>query len=90
MTFADLLQVDETTCIKPAYSLQLAVSMLTTCNRFVIIKPEQAMRTHPNIGLMIADLLQLVCFWLCTALLLQHYIILLSNLYTIYIYCSVE
>ena len=69
-----------TTCIKPAVhnlhqicSSQLAASLLTTCNRLDIIKPEQAMRTHPDIGLMIAsciksaaDLLQLARFWLCT------------------------
>jgi hypothetical protein len=69
-----------TTCIKPAVhnlhqicSSHLAASLLTTCNRFDIIKPEQAMRTHPDIGLMIvsciksaADLLQLARFWLCT------------------------
>ena len=65
LIFADLLQVDETTCIKPACSSQLAVSLLTTCNRLVMIKPEQAMRTHPDIGLLIGDLLQLACFWLC-------------------------
>ena len=46
----DLLQVDETTCIKRACSSQLAASLLTTCNRLVIIKPEQAMRTHPDIA----------------------------------------
>ena len=51
---------------------QLAASLLTTCNRLDIIKLEQAMRTHPDIGLMIAsciksaaDLLQLARFWLC-------------------------
>ena len=68
-----------TTCSKPAVhnlhqvcSSQLAASLLTTCNRLDIIKPEQAMRTHPDIGLMIAsciksaaDLLQLARFWLC-------------------------
>jgi hypothetical protein len=30
-------------------------------------KSEQAMRTHPDIGLVIADFLQLARFWLCTA-----------------------
>ena len=67
------------TCIKSAVrnlhqvcSSQLASSLLTTCSRLDIIKPEQAMRTHPDIVLMIAscnkpaaDLLQLVRFWLC-------------------------
>jgi hypothetical protein len=52
---------------------QLAASLWTTCNRLDIIKPEQAMQTHPDIGLMIAscsksaaDLLQLARFWLCS------------------------
>ena len=39
-----------------ACSSQLAASLLRTCNRLVIIKPEQAMRTHPDIGLMIRRL----------------------------------
>ena len=30
---------------------QLASSRLTTCSRLVIIKPEQAMRAHPDISL---------------------------------------
>ena len=64
LIFANLLQVDETTCGKPSCSSQLAASLLTTCNRLVIIKLEQAMRTHPDIGL---DLLQLASFWLCTS-----------------------
>ena len=64
LIFADLLKVDETTCIKPACNLQLVGSLLTTCNRLVIIKPKHAMQTHPDIGLVIADLLQLVRFWL--------------------------
>ena len=33
---------------------QLASSLLATCSRLVIIKPEQAMRTHPDIGMMTA------------------------------------
>ena len=52
---------------------QLAASLLTTCSRLVVIKPEQAMLTHPDIGLMIAtcsksaaDLLQVARFWLCS------------------------
>ena len=63
LIFADLLQVDKTTCIKPACSSQLAASLLTTCNRLVIMS-EQAMRPHPDIVLVIADLLQLARFWL--------------------------
>ena len=50
---------------------QLA-SLLTTRNRLVIIKPERAMRTHPDIGLAIADLLQLARFWLCTMQLMNE------------------
>ena len=42
---------------------QLALSLLTTSCKLVIIKPEQAMRTHPDIGLMSPSLVQ---FWLCT------------------------
>ena len=50
---------------------QLAASLLTTCSRLVIVKPEQAMRTYPDIGFMTARqqschrLVQLACFWLC-------------------------
>ena len=33
---------------------QLASSLLTTCSRFVVIEPEQAMQTHPDIGSMTA------------------------------------
>ncbi len=48
LIFADLLQVDETTCIKPACSSQLPASLQTTYNRLVIIKPEQAMRNNAS------------------------------------------
>ncbi len=58
LIFADLVQVDETTVT--------CNRQLTTCNRLFIIKPEQAMRTHSDIGLVIADLMQLACFWLCS------------------------
>ena len=37
---------------------QLATSLLTTCDRRVINKLSQAMRTHPDIGLLITSLLQ--------------------------------
>ena len=50
LIFADLLHVDETTCIKPVCSSQLPASLQTTYNRLVIIKPEQEMRTHPDIA----------------------------------------
>ncbi len=46
-------------------------SCLTTCNRLVIIKPEQTMRTDPDIGLVIADFLQLARFWLCKIMIKQ-------------------
>ena len=46
----------------PTCSLQLAASLLTTGKRFVIVKPEQAMRMHSDISLVIADLLQLARF----------------------------
>ena len=54
--FADLLRVVELKqlAIKLAVKQvdnQLASSLLTTCSRLVIIKPEQAMRTHRHIGL---------------------------------------
>ena len=45
---------------------QLASSLLTTCNRLVVIKLLQAMRTHPDIGLLSTELLQLARFWLCS------------------------
>jgi hypothetical protein len=75
-----------TTCSKPAVhnlnqvcSSQLAASLLTTCNRLDINKSEQAMRTHPDIGLTIAsciksaaDLLQLARFWLCSLKCFSH------------------
>jgi hypothetical protein len=56
---ADLLQVDKTAFIKLASIWQLAANLVTTCSRLVILKPEQAMRTHPDICLVVADLLQL-------------------------------
>jgi hypothetical protein len=40
---------------------QLAASLLTTCNRLVIIKPEQAMGSHPDISLVVRDLLARFC-----------------------------
>ena len=51
---------------------QLATSLLTTCNRLVVNKLSQAMRTHPDIALLITspfqdastDLLQIALFWL--------------------------
>ena len=46
MTSVDLQQVGESTCIKSVDN--------ATCSRLAIIKPEQGMRTHPDIGLMFA------------------------------------
>ena len=57
LIFADLLQVVETTCIKlvDKKSWQSTCSKpVTTCSRLVIIKTEQAMQTHSDIGLMTA------------------------------------
>ncbi len=67
MKVGESWSVDETTCIKPACCSQLAgrKSVNNTCNRLVIIKPERAMRTDLDIGVVIADLLQLAHFWLC-------------------------
>ena len=52
---------------------QFALSLLTTCSGFVIIKPEQAMQMDPDISLTTArqkkpvgDLLQLAHVWQCT------------------------
>ena len=42
---ADLMQLDKN------LENQLAASLLTTCSRLVIIKPEQAMKTHAGMGL---------------------------------------
>ena len=62
--------------LQQACSSQVASSLLTTCSRHDIIKPEQAMRTHPDIALMIAscnkpaaDLLRLARFWLFSSIL---------------------
>ena len=41
-------------------SRQLGTSLLTTCNRLVVNKLSQAMRTHPDIGLLTTMLLQVV------------------------------
>ena len=54
----------------------LTTSLLATCNRFVVNKLSPAMRTHPDIGLLITSLLQdvntlvttrclAVCSYLC-------------------------
>ena len=57
---------------------QLASSLLTTCSRLVIIKPEQTMRTYPDIDLMTAR--QQACSGLSAtcAFLAVYYI---NNLY---------
>ena len=51
LIFADLLQLASSLLIK-SLKYQLASSLLTTCSRLIIIKPKQAMRTHPDVGLM--------------------------------------
>ncbi len=64
LIFANLLKVDETTCIKPVCNLQLVGGLLTTCNRLVIIKPRTSDANASDIGLVMADLLQPARFWL--------------------------
>ena len=56
-----------TTCIKSVRdnlhqvcSRQLGTSLLKTCNKLVVNKLSQAMRTHPDIGLLTTMLLQVV------------------------------
>ena len=56
---AGLFQLVETICNKRFEIInlqqvrwQLATSLLTTCNRLVVNKLSQAMRTHPDIGLL--------------------------------------
>ena len=51
LSFVDLLQLVETSLWITSFEIQLATSSLTTCNRL-------AMRTHPDIGLLIKSLLQ--------------------------------
>ena len=41
-----------------SFENQLASSLLTTCNRLVVNKLSQAIRTHPDIGLLITILVQ--------------------------------
>ena len=41
-----------------SFDNRLATSLLTTCNRLVVKKLSQAMRTYPDIGLLITSLLQ--------------------------------
>ena len=41
-----------------SFGNQLATSLSTTCNKLVVNKLSQAMRTHPDIGLLIISLLQ--------------------------------
>ena len=48
LSFADLLQLVETTCNKPVDNK----FWQSTCNRLVINKLSQAVRTHPDIGLL--------------------------------------
>ena len=52
LMYIDIFRIASSFWIK-SLDNQLASSLLTTCSRLVIIKPEQAMRTHPVIFLMI-------------------------------------
>ena len=46
-----------------SFDNQLETSLLTTCNRLVVNKLSQAMQTHPDVGLFIASLLQLLAVY---------------------------
>ena len=49
-----------------SFENQLATSLLTTCNRLVVNKLSQAMRTHPDIGLLkqvVTRCQQTCCNW---------------------------
>ena len=87
--FASSLAV-ETICIKSAQnnlhqvcwnnlhqvcSRQLGTSLLTTCNRLVVNKFSQAMRTHPAIGLLTTMLLQVANKLVATCAFLAVYIL---------------
>ena len=61
LSFADLVQLVETSCKKPVEIINLqqvcwnlATSLLTTCNRLVVISSRKpcVVRTHPDIGLL--------------------------------------
>ena len=56
MSFQNISSIDYTyiTLMGKSLDNQLILHLLTACSRLVIIKPEQAMRMHPDIGLMIA------------------------------------
>ena len=51
-TFYNLLKQLATSLLITSFDNQLATSLLTTCNRLVVNKLSQAMRTHPGIGLL--------------------------------------
>ena len=56
--FSKLLQQLATSLWITSFDNQLATSLLTTCNRLVVNKLSQAMRTHPDIGLLVTSMLQ--------------------------------
>ena len=57
-TCYDLLKQIAASLWITSFDNQLAASLLTTCNSLVVNKLSQAMRTHPDIGLLITGLLQ--------------------------------
>ena len=60
LSFANLLQLVETTCCKPAdnkFCQSACEGLLTTCNR-VVNKLLQVMQMHPNNGFLTTRLLQ--------------------------------
>ena len=73
-TCCNLLKQLVTSLWITSFDNQLATNLLTTCNRFVVNELSQAMRTHPDIGLLIkyvarlqnVKLLQVARFWLCS------------------------
>ena len=52
-SFVDLLKQLAASLWITSFGNQLTTSLLTTCDRLVVNKLSQAMRTHPHIGLLI-------------------------------------
>ena len=62
-----------------SFDNQLATSLLITCNRLVVNKWSQAMRTYPDIGLLITRLLQDVNRLVTTCAFLDVYNVILTK-----------
>ncbi len=67
------------TCYKLMKQLASSLHQFTTCSKSVIFKPEQAMRTHPDIGLV----MQLARFLLCSTQTLSKQKEMYSNYLTV-------